>query len=156
MKVHLKNYVKISEAIKEKLNNLEMNRVDNAFLALPICLDENWNTYTKDENFQLMKFTYDYLNDNFGYGPIGNFTKFNVVLVGSTNVNDRSSDLFYYSKGNRSVVVGLGKMWPKYSCDQQTDNGVKKLTCYKIGDKVISYHGEPNKWFDSQYWDKLH
>ena len=96
-----------------------------------------------------------YLNDNFGYGPIGNFTKFNMVVVDSTDVYDRIPDLFFYSKGDRSIVVELGEMWPKYNCDEQTDNGVKRLTCFKIGDKVISYHGEQYIWFDSKFWDRL-
>ena len=149
------NLVYIVHTMQDKLINLENNSLDNAYRALPNYLDERWNKYG---NYQLMKFTYMYLNKNFGYGPYGDFTKFNVVLVQSTNVTYRDSDLFYYSKSdNRSIVVGLGKLWPKYSCDQQTDNGVKKLTCYKIGDKVITYDGEhqPNEYFDSQYWNKL-
>ena len=148
MKVQQEKLVEIGETIDHKLKNLEKNRVDNAFRALPMWLDENWDKYG---NFQLNKNAYMYLNDKFGYGPIGNFTKFNSAVIGSTDVNDRNPDLFYYSKGDRSVVVGLGKIWPKYSCDQQTDNEVKKLTCFKIGDKVISYHGEVEwyNWADS-------
>ena len=114
MRVQQKNFVEIGETIKEKLNNLEMNRVDNAFRAFPMWLDENWNKFISYSNFFLKIFlkkflsqTFPYLNDNFGYGPYGNFTKFNVVVVDSTNVNDRSPDLFYYSKSQkRSVVVG--------------------------------------------------
>ena len=103
-----------------------------------------------------MRRTYMYLNKNFGYGPINNLTKFNVVVVGSTNVYDRDPDLFYYIKGDRSMVVGLGEMGIKYDCDQQTDNGVKKLVCFRIGDKVFSYHAEQKFVFDySIYWDTL-
>ena len=151
MKVQQKKFVEINEIIKEKLENLEMNRIDNALRALPIMLDEYFSKYEDADNFYLMTYTYKYLNDNFGYGRTGNFTKFNVVVVDSTDVYNRSPDLFYYSKGKRSVVVGLGKMWPKYNCDEQTDNGVKKLSCFKIGDKVISYHGEVEwyNWADS-------
>ena len=150
MKVQQKNFGEIGEIIKEKLNHLERNRVENAYRALPMWLDTNWNRHictsfcvNIGKSF-LKTETYEYLNDNFGYGPYGNVSKFNVVVVESNDVYDRDPNLFYYSKGDntQSVVVGLGKIWPKYRCDQQTDNGVKKLTCFKIGDRVISYIGE--------------
>ena len=141
LKVQQKNLGEIGATIKEKLTDLDENRINNAYRALSMWLDEKWNQYeTKDGNTLLMIHVYEYLNDNFNYGGKGNVTKFNVVVVRSTNVTDRSPDLFYYSKSDdKSVVVGFGKIWDNYSCDRQIDNVLKKLTCFKIGDKVISY-----------------
>ena len=152
LKIRQKNFEQITETVKQKLKILEKDRMSNAYRALPAWFDKYWDD---NNNFMLMKHTYLYLNDNFGYGPTGNFTKLNVVVVGSTDVYYRSPDLFYYNKtSDRSVSVGLGKMWPKYNCDEHTGSQIKKLTCFKIGDSHISYHGEQNKWFTSLYYDE--
>ena len=68
-----------------------------------------------------------------------------MIVVSSSNVYYHSSDLFYYSKGdNRSVVVGQGlKMeWSKYNCDEEVGFLKMNLTCFKIGDSYVSYHGD--------------
>ena len=87
---------------------------------------------------------YLHLNTNFHNGE-NLSTKFNSIVVNSTNVHYGSPDLFYYSKsGNRSIVVGVGTISSdyQYNCNEVINNVVKKLTCFKIGDSHISYHGE--------------
>ena len=86
-----------------------------------------------------------YLNSKFYYGeyirkkPKG----FKVIVVSSNNVNYRSPDLFYYTKSdNKSIVVGLGTELSKYNCNEVNGTELKKLTCFKVGDSYISYHGD--------------
>ena len=151
LKIYQKNYQDIFLTSEKFLQNLFENRVSNAFKALPIYLDQNWNDNNNNNNNNrenLIQETTSYLKQNFGKDRSSK--EFCVFVVSSTNVYYRSPDLFYYSKGdNRSVVVGMGKMWTKYSCDEYNELMVKvKLTCFKIGDSHISYHGENVTSFD--------
>ena len=133
--------------VENILQNLFENRVSNAFKVLPIYLEHRWNYY---DDKSLFDSTIRYLSENFGYD--GSLEEFSVFIVSSTNVYYRSPDLFYYSNSDnqfRSVVVGLGKVWSKYSCDEDNQLMVKvKLTCFKFGDSHISYHGENVKSFN--------
>ena len=138
----------ISDTIKDNWRDLHENRVTNAYRALPIFLDNQWNNTDKD----LLKETISYLNRNFDYFYKHVYPHFKVITVSSSNVYYHSPDLFYYSKGdNRSVVVGQGlkSEWSKYNCDKDNESKMMKLTCFKIGDSKISYHGDSVEFINS-------
>ena len=141
MKVQQKNFEEITETVDKKMKNLWDNRMTNAYRFLPIILDTLWQD---SGDCELMYAIYLHLNTNFHNGA-NLSTKFNSIIVNSTNVNYQSPDLFYYSKSdNRSIVVGIGPILTefKYNCNEGIDNVVKNLTCFKIGDSHISYRGE--------------
>ena len=146
LKVHEKNFEEITEIMKNTLNNLQENRVSNAYQALNNLLENDkllekpWTYYT---SCKLMYYSHVFLTFNFTVGAYDDDKEFKVVIVESTNVHYLSPNLFYYSNSDyRSMVVGLGKLWPKYRCDEENELVRENLTCFKIGDSYISYHGD--------------
>ena len=149
IEIQKNNFQEIGITILEKLNVLYHDRVSNAYRALPIFLDKYWNN---PDNGDLINQTISYIERNFDYTDEYNQPTFKIIVVLSSNVNYHSPDLFYYTKGdNRSVVVGHGlrMKWSKYNCDEDNEAEMKKLTCFKIGDSHINYHGDNVGFFDS-------
>ena len=141
------NYQDMITTVDNILQDLSQNRIFNAFKILPIYLDASLDNFDSSLGNWVVYSIKGFLNENFVL-DYENSPIFNMVVVLSTNVYYRSPDLFYYSNGdNISVVVGLGKIWPEYSCDDDNELVTKKLTCFKIGDSHISYHGEHIKSF---------
>ena len=139
MNVQQKNFEEITETIEKKLKNSLDNRMSNAYRYLPMYLDKIWQHV---EDCDLIINTYLTLNTNF-YNGEDKLTKFNLIIVNSTNVNYLHPDLFYYSKSdNKSIVVGIGEISPKYNCNEIVEMVKKELTCFKVGDSHISYHGD--------------
>ena len=139
MNVQQKNFEEITETVEKKLKNSLDNRMSNAYRYLPMYLDKIWQHV---DDCDLMHNTYLTLNTNF-YNGEDKLTKFNLMIVNSTNVNYCSPDLFHYGKSdNKSIVVGMGEISPKYNCNEDIGLINKILTCFKIGDSHISYHGD--------------
>ena len=139
MNVQQKNFEEITETINNKLKNLWDNRMSNAYRYLPIYLDK---LSGQVDDCDLMLNTYLTLNTNFDKG-YDKSTRFNLIMVNSTNVHYRSPHLFYYSNSdNKSIVVGIGEISPKYNCNEDIGLIKKILTCFKIGYSHISYHGD--------------
>ena len=144
MDVHKKNNDEITWKMIKNLKILYENRVSNGYRLLREFLDTTRYNYGLNiTSYDLSFRSYLRLNLNFVNIFNENDLKFAVEVVESTNVYYRSPDLFFYRySGNLSIIAGLGKRYPRYSCDEEDKELVKKkLTCFKIGDSHISYHG---------------
>ena len=144
MEVHKKNYDEITGKMIKNLNNLYDNRVSNGYRFFREFLDTTRNNNGLNISNRDLSFrSYLQLNLNFVNIFNENDLKYSVEVVESTNVYYRSPNLFYYNySGNLSIIAGLGKRYPKYSCDEDNELVKNKLTCFKIGDSHISYHGD--------------
>ena len=129
LKVHQNNYQDMITTVDNILQDLSENRVSNAYKVVPIYLDVSLDNFDHSLGHYVVYLTNKgFLNENFAIDV--NCELFNMVVVLSTNVYYLHPDLFYYSNGdNISVVVGLGKIRPEYSCDDDRQLVKKKLTC---------------------------
>ena len=150
VKIHQKELEEITETAKQKLNYLKENAVANGRNALPEWLNDNWTTW----GWELMRRTQWYLNDNFDDGT---GTKWNVIVVPSSDVNYRFPALLYVSKTNGlSLIAGHGKIKSGKNpevCDESYPFVYKRMTCFYVAGMGLSYHGRVTQYWDSHEYD---
>ena len=123
-------------------NNAESN-ARKALFGLNGWFDENW---TNDEK-EMVKKLYNYLNDNFNPGD---GLKWNVIVVNTEEFNYVDPTLIRKSKGGKTVLADYGRLMRPFRCDENYFAKIKYLQCIRIKGKHI--HWSLN-WGTPQFWD---